>query len=177
MNIRKSTVKKNNQFDIHCLHCLRVYSVSIDELEESSRIFKIKGTAALYVYKCQCNAVFNVQLDFRKIFRRDSELSGFYCELTKNNFETRKTLSDHSEYRLVFNCTIKNISADGIGINTYGKHNIKIGDRLLLIFMLDNGSQSLIEKKVMVRVIHNNYVGCEFYPTDKNDAKIGFYIR
>ena len=74
------------------------------------------------------------------------------------------------------NCTIRNLSMNGVGFVALKRHNIKEDTRLVVKFMLDNTARLLIEKNVLVRVVNDNYIGCEFFEEEQNDSNLGFYV-
>ena len=58
------------------------------------------------------------------------------------------------------NCAIKDLSTYGLGFQSLSSHTIKKDDILYLIYQLSVGT--IIEKKVVVRDIRGDRIGCEF---------------
>ena len=126
--------------------------------------------------KCKCKTIFCVELEFRQKKRKNTNLSGFYCIPSQENDWGR--IPDWSQGMHVrkVNCTIRNLSMNGVGFVTLNRHNIKVDDRLVVKFTLDNAARLLIEKNVSVRFVNGNYIGCEFFKEEQNDSNLGFYV-
>ena len=71
---------------------------------------------------------------------------------------------------------ILNISRNGVTLTTVHKHGIEVGDEIKVKFALDNSASTEIEKKARVKWVEGNYMGCEFFETDKNDLTLAFYL-
>ena len=71
---------------------------------------------------------------------------------------------------------VKNISLSGIGFETLTGHQLKVGDEVTVKFALDDVSHSVIKKKVIVRVVKDKYLGCEFKEPAQYDKALGFYL-
>ena len=131
----------------------------------------------LYIYQCKCGARFNVQLDYRHKSRHISEIGSFYTTLTKKNYVQRLGAEDSRPYKTGINSVIKNISVDGIGFITNDHHDIEPNDELLVKLIIKRGGKSrLIERRVIVRTVSDNYIGAEFFTEDKKNPEIGFYL-
>ena len=98
--------------------------------------------------RCTCQTRFAVKLEFRRDFRKNSEFSGEFISLPKGKPRGEMT--------------VVNISKNGIGLQTVGSAEFKIGDPILLLFTLDGNNDALIEKRATVRFVEENYIGCEF---------------
>ena len=103
-----------------------------------------------------------VELEFRKAYRKDIKFSGDYVLLPDRNISGKMM--------------VINISKTGVGFQVLGAVNIKEGSRLQVKFNLDDKHNSIIDKKVVVRLVKNNYVGCEFKDTTAHDKALGFYL-
>ena len=54
---------------------------------------------------------------------------------------------------------------------------VQVGDTLKVKFTLDREPPEIIEKEVIVKGIHDNYIGCEFIEeTGFTDRTLGFYL-
>ncbi len=178
MVLKKSSLVGHNEFLITCPKCPRTYKISPDEVEHSEHLLKIFGMKGLYIYQCQCGARVNVQLDFRRKQRHAKEIGCFYTSLTKKNAAQRPGMANQP-YGTTINSVIKNISPDGIGFITHGHHNIEPGDDLLVKFIITKSGGSginMIERRVTVRTVKGHEIGAEFFPNDKKDPAIGFYL-
>jgi hypothetical protein len=72
---------------------------------------------------------------------------------------------------------IVNISQGGIGLQIMGNHRLVPGQELQIRFTLDDIHQSVIDRRVVVRLVSENNVGCEFVGhSSAHEAAIGFYL-
>jgi hypothetical protein len=106
-------------------------------------------TAVLVKIRCKCQSTFSVSFEFRRAHRKKTNLIGYYSRLPACK-ESHGML-------------VKNISQTGIGF-------------VRVTFTLDDAKQSKIEKNVVVRVIEDKYVGCEFTDPSIFDKTLGFYL-
>jgi hypothetical protein len=54
---------------------------------------------------------------------------------------------------------------------------VQVGDTLKIRFTLDKEPPEIIEKEVIVKTIHDNYIGCEFIEeSGYTDRTLGFYL-
>ena len=72
---------------------------------------------------------------------------------------------------------VKNISRTGIGFVVPTEHNLKVGDRIEVMFKLDDTESTRMERTAIVRrVVEENYLGCEFTDIGHIDKDTGFYV-
>ena len=71
---------------------------------------------------------------------------------------------------------ICDISKNGIGFKLIEPANIKTGYTLRIKFNLDNSKQTLIDKKVVVKTVRKDLIGCEFIELDLHQKELGFYL-
>lgn len=71
---------------------------------------------------------------------------------------------------------IRDISRAGVGFENMDSVLVSKGDTLRIKFKLDNGKRTLIEKKVIVKIIRDKYVGCEFKDLALEEKELGFYL-
>jgi len=166
MELQKIFIRQDGTAAIRCPKCGK---------EKLFPVVKLKGKHKCRV-RCTCKAVFGIQLEFREKFRKETNLDGF---VEKHSQEEKwdkiiwqsTTTDSHS-----VNCTIRNLSVLGIGLTTIGNKHIKVGDQIKVEFILDSPSTPRIRKNAIVRAVKDNYIGCEFYDTDKHDQELGFYL-
>ena len=163
----KLFVTSSNEIMISCPSCY--YS-------KLASIANIIGHQQLLHIKCKCKTIFHVELEFRQKKRKNTNLSGFYCIPSEENDWGRIPDWSQAMHVRTVNCTISNLSMNGVGFVTLNRHNIKEDDRLVVKFMLDNATCLLIEKNVLVRVVNGNSIGCEFLEEERNDSNLGFYV-
>ncbi|MCK4839168.1 MAG: hypothetical protein KAS94_10205 [Desulfobulbaceae bacterium] len=176
MVLKKSSLVGQKDFQITCPKCTKTYEITPAKIEQSDHLFKIFGMKGLYIYQCTCGTRINVQLDFRRKNRHDSEIGCFYTTLTEKNAAQQLGIADQL-YGTSINSVIKDISADGIGFMTHGDHDIKPDDKLLVKFIIQRGKRvRMIKRRVIVRTVSGQHIGAEFFSEDKKDPEIGFYL-
>ena len=153
MKTEKVFVKQDKTVNIKCPYCNRVRMVSVNLFKDPNKINKIK---------CACSKVFNITFEFRKMYRKETELQGTY--------KSKSTEDD--EGKIVVN----NISMGGVGFFVVHAHRIAIGDDLLVEFRLDDQQKTLISREVRVQIIKGNYIGTEFVNVAAYDKYLGFYL-
>ena len=149
---------------INCPSCGMVKRVSLE---------KYKGDKHNLKVRCACQEVLSVDLDFRKFYRKDTDLDGMLVNYSLVDPE-KATAEDY----IVRKCKILNISQGGLGIQIIGGHAVKVGDDLRVKFHLDNKSNTVIDRRVIVRVVRGKYLGCEFTDMEYHlyDRELGFYL-
>lgn len=155
-------VNQENMALFHCPHCGRMKHVSVLQFKNKKHSLQIK---------CACKETFKVDLNFRKKYRKTTDLDGYYCKIPVDEglFAGKNKP----------NCKIVNISMGGIGLRLGHVHSLKLGDELLVDFTLDDKKQSHVQRKVLVRHVgENGYIGCEFSDSDQPvyEKTIGFYL-
>jgi hypothetical protein len=140
---------------IKCPDCERVRTLTVD---------KFRGTKHILNVKCSCNRRFQVSLEFRKFYRKIVKLSGKYVLLPEKIHPGRMM--------------IVNISQGGVGLHILDTHHrLILGQELQICFTLDDKHRSVIDRQVVVRLVTENNIGCEFVgSSSSHDAKIGFYL-
>ena len=132
--------------------------------------------------KCPCGHSFTINLDFREHYRKKTLLEGSYqaVDLNLDSFYEKlssKTVDPFQAKRKVTkNCTVKDLSVSGVGMEIWGPHTIEEGDELFLEFNLDNAKQTLVRCIVIVRTIRKNFIGVEFKNKKEVLPNLGFYF-
>ena len=157
-------VRKGNRVILSCPSCLLVRDVSVDKYAGKKHFLKVN---------CPCGKTYGVNLNFRKNYRKEVAIGGYYTvpDEDQDVTETRKVST------IPINCRIKNISLGGLGFTALNRIRFQVGDELKVKFTLDKEPPETIEKKVIVRGIHDNHIGCEFIEeTGFTDKTLGFYL-
>ena len=166
MGPKKIYVSKDNTVVLLCPHCGETKKVSVSQFKEKKHTLKIK---------CVCQQVYSVDLDFRKIFRKQVSLSGayakFYGENPTGSFKGKR--NDAVEQGDII---VNDIAKNGIGIHILEMHSLKTGDELKVKFALDDSSKTKIEIKVVVKWVKDNLAGCEIVDGQQDSRKLGFYL-
>lgn len=113
--------------------------------------------------RCSCDTTFLAYLEFRRHYRKSTELQGIY----------RIT----SEGGGGGSVSIHNLSRGGLGFSVSGRHNIRIGQKALVDFVLDNTKSTRLSKEVEIRAVNDNYIGCEFISHQPFEKDLGFYLQ
>ena len=74
------------------------------------------------------------------------------------------------------NCRIKDISTHGLGFMALSEHKVQKDQSLKIIFSLDDSVKTVLKKRAVVRRVNDNFIGCEFLETEKEDRAVGFYV-
>lgn len=151
--IQKVYVNLGGVAVMKCPACEAVKSANVGALKTGQHVIKVR---------CNCQQVFTVSLEFRKAYRKDARLAGEYQSLPSAKGRGK--------------LTVVNVSRGGVGAQVIGFNHCRIGDELRVSFNLDDRHHSLIEKRVVVRLVKQNYIGCEFLDSTANDKALGFYL-
>lgn len=153
MEPRKVFVKEDGTTVVKCPSCGHARTVSVAKFKEKKKIIKIK---------CSCKKSYLVSLELRKMYRKSTNLKGSYINNSLDN-ETGMMI-------------VKDVSMGGIGFEAVGGHRLEKEHELQVTFTLDDTHSSVIKKNVVVRIVNNNYVGCEFMHAHEYNKALGFYL-
>jgi glyoxylase-like metal-dependent hydrolase (beta-lactamase superfamily II) len=157
-------VRKGNMVTLSCPSCLFVRDVSVDQYA---------GTKHFLTINCPCGTTYGVKLNFRKQYRKDVSIGGFYT----TGDEDIGSIDSGTVPTVPINCRISNISLGGLGFTVIGQVGFQVGDTLRVRFTLDKEPPEIIEKEVLVRMIRDNYIGCAFIEESGfTDRTLGFYL-
>jgi len=147
-------VRPDDTAVITCCNC---------RLQKIIPVSSYKGRKAQVKIKCRCKNVFTVYFEFRKKFRKTTNLYGKFI----NHY--RKKTGD---------IIVKNLSFEGLGFTTMDIDKFKNGDKIEVSFELDNQDRTTIKKEAIVRNIRKNNVGCEFVKSGQCafESSLGFYL-
>lgn len=152
MTGKKIFVSDDNMATILCPSCSKYSRINVDRFRNKKSEINIK---------CTCQVLFKVRLEFRKNYRKETNLPGEYI--------SRK---DARRMRII----IKNISMRGVGFATTEEHNLVLEDVLKINFRLDDKCHTEINRDVTVRFLKDRYVGTEFLYPSQEDKDLGFYL-
>lgn len=173
MSAIKFFVNQAGRAIVKCPHC---------ENSKSIPVTAYKGKKFTMKVKCPCGHIFPINLDFRAHYRKLTLLEGKYQKTNLNiesffeklPYKTGIPLNHTGD--LIKNCTIKDISVGGIGLDIWGHHTIEKGNELFIEFNLDNKKHSLVKCEVTVKTVQNNYIGAEFKDKLDFNPDLGFYL-
>jgi hypothetical protein len=116
--------------------------------------------------RCGCGHSYEVFLEKRKKFRKETDLIGSYKYIPDNSNTPDYTGS----------MSVKDISFSGIRIKLQMMPRFKVGDTLLVEFRLNDANKSQIKKKVTVKNMKGFSAGLAFNSPQNHDSALGFYL-
>lgn len=153
MEITKAYVDHDDTALLVCPHCKLARVTNVAKFKERKDALKVR---------CRCRNIYGVHLEFRRAYRKATSLEGRYSGPTGRGGRM----------------TVKNVSQGGIGFLTSSPHQLKQGDLVSIEFKLDDGKDSVINRRAVVRVVEDLYVGVQFsLAAGAYDAALGFYLR
>jgi hypothetical protein len=138
---------------IICPDCDYSKNLSVAQFRNKKHLLKIK---------CKCGHTFRVELEFRKHNRKETDLAG--------------TCSFDSARVGGWRVSVLNLSLGGICFEQRGGRNLRVGDRGSLSFTLSDRKETVVFKKVIVKSISGNRVGCEFIQDRAYQKELGFFL-
>ena len=153
MEPQKAFVREDGTTVLKCPFCRHARTVSVSKIKDKKKIIKVK---------CSCQQSFTVSLELRKMYRKSTNLNGRYINLSLNN-----------ESGMMI---VKDVSMGGIGFEAVGRCRIELEHELEVTFTLDDTHSSVIKKQVVVRIVRDKFIGCEFLHAFEYDKALGFYL-
>jgi len=144
---------KDNHSVIICPACGFAKKIDASNYQNSSKALKVK---------CKCGEIFKCSIDFRKFFRKKTNLAGEYTILKSQ----RKG-----------DMLVEDVSMGGIGFNNMTPHQIELDDILELQFRLDDTKRTPLVRKVKVMIVKGHFIGTEFSEKNRFDKELGFYLK
>jgi len=138
---------------IVCPMCDTAKAISVTRFRHRQHVIKVR---------CKCGNLFRVQLEFRRHFRKPTDLEGT-LDLTSPAVGGGKI-------------KVINLSLSGACFEVRGIHDMKIGQRGSLVFTLDNRKQTVLFKEAVVIRVNGNRIGCEFIEDRAFEKELGFYL-
>ena len=154
-NSRKIFVRSDDTAIIICHHCTRQKTVPVGSCKGSKSRIKVK---------CGCKNIFTVNLEFRKKFRKKTNLLGKFTNYSQRNYRG--------------DIIVNNLSMGGLEFITTDTVKFKNDDEVEVSFKLDDANRTTIKKRVIVRDVRKKSVGCEFEILSQyaHDSSLGFYL-
>ena len=159
---QKVFVKDDNTAKIRCISCGLIKTVRLQDATALAPVVRIR---------CACAAIFPVRFEYRKFYRKVTNLEGTYHVLFDG-----QDIPDLSMAKKTINCRVENISMHGAGFTTLGRHRIEKNARLILGFTLDNPNRTWIAKIGVVQLVEGPYLGLRFDEPANTDRELGFYL-
>ncbi|OQX13399.1 MAG: hypothetical protein BWK80_42865 [Desulfobacteraceae bacterium IS3] len=138
---KKVFINNQNKAMFLCPACEKSRSLNVPGYRNVGEVIRI-------TYRCACGSSYDLLLERRKFFRKDVNLPGVYYILGADKVKG--------------SMTVKNLSRAGLRLELKGEKHLKIGDKLLIGFCLDNNGKTVVKKKVVVRNMFGTHIGAEF---------------
>jgi len=151
----KVFVNQLNCITFTCPACSKPASIKIDSLKKKISPLKVR---------CTCQKIFNLDIDFRRFYRKKTNLSGTYRSIQPHSIREEDIL-------------ILNISMQGIGFRVFTGQKIKVGDKLELTFKLDDKKGTFLRKEVDVVNVDGDFIGCRFADNQTFEQALGYYLQ
>jgi predicted RNA-binding Zn-ribbon protein involved in translation (DUF1610 family) len=153
--IKKLYVDKDGIVTFVCPKCGESRKESMAQYKDQTGTIKLE---------CKCTNICEIQLEFRKTFRKETSLDGLY-------FRT----SHPGDWGKMF---VRDLSLGGCRFETMKAHLLDPGEEIKLEFVLDDVRRSTIRKNAVVFDIAGRNIGCKFSdPPGSIDSELGFYLR
>ncbi|MFT5726891.1 MAG: hypothetical protein ACI8PB_001023 [Desulforhopalus sp.] len=153
MEAIKVHVSQDNYISFSCPCCEKTYQVSVA---------KFKNTKHKLGTRCNCAKRFEIDLNFRRFYRKGVEIFGEFTNLSSGSGKW-------------FAMTVIDLSMSGLRFKTVGLTGIKKDNRLRVKFTIDSNRTDL-EKEVVVRNVGTRQYGCEFINLSYEEKELGFYL-
>ncbi len=149
----RSFVKEDDEAIIFCPACDSAKTISVTKFRHRLHLIKVK---------CKCGHLFKIQLEFRRHPRKPTDLEGTY--------DLKSSAAGSGMIR------VKNLSLSGACFEIRGIHDLKIGQRGSMVFTLDNRLKTVLFKKIIIKTVSTNRIGCEFVQDRAFEKELGFYL-
>jgi hypothetical protein len=151
----KVHIRENNTATFICPSCGAVKHFEAGRFRHQRHSFSVR---------CRCQQVFSVQLDFRRYYRKQTNLNGTY-----------EILSEGGVGGGIIH--ISNVSRGGIGFTVSGLHRIEKDQLIQVEFQLNDKKKTVLKKQAVVKSVHQNSIGCQFKCNADLDKALGFFLQ
>lgn len=152
-NHLKSFVGNDNQAHIVCPFCATLKILSVEKFKHRQHKLRVK---------CKCGHVFNIKLEFRRHYRKSTELEGSYVVSDPSKGDGK--------------IKVINISFTGASFEMPGPHSLEVGQKGTLVFTLDDRKKTALKKGVIIKTVKGQTIGCEFIKDKAYEKELGFYL-
>ncbi len=154
MDLKTVHVDRENFATISCPYCGVKKRVPAE---------KFKGQQHKLTVRCKCANHFDVQLNFRRYYRKSVALPG----------EIMISSSNMSDWRKMEVC---DLSRSGLRFKMLDFAVIKKDDILRVRFSFETKKTVLLDKEVVVNFVDGDFFGCEFTDLAKEEKELGFFL-
>ncbi len=155
MNVVRCFVRPDNTTTIICPACNEPKTISVAAYKHKKHSIKVR---------CKCKEIFTIQLDFRSVYRKPTNLPGKYTNLTSQDKES-------------FDVIVTNISKGGMGFIAPLPKYLQPGHKLSIEFQLSDKKKTRLIKTVVVKNVKENHIGCEFEGNQAFEKALGFFLQ
>jgi len=152
-------INDNNTATFVCPKCQKTVVKDLTEYIHRKKSNRLKA-------RCGCGHSYEIFLEKRKKFRKQTDLLGSYTYIPENS-----NIPDHTG-----TINVKDISFSGIRIKLKMMPRFKVGDNLFVEFRLDDTHRPKIQKKVIVKYMKGLNTGLAFTSPQNHDSVLGFYL-
>lgn len=150
--ISKTYVRENGTAVIVCPHCKKAKAISTHTFPQRKLMVNVL---------CSCSAKFKVYLDYRRTYRKPTDLVGTFK-------------LGAGQKRLV---KIKDLSMGGAQLEVVGFNKFIPGQNGSIDFILDDKKQTKITRNFSVESVTGKRIGCKFKDEIAYNKELGFYLR
>jgi len=151
----KTYVRANGTATLICPACSAARNIAAERFRH--------GRHAITV-RCRCQHVYSILLDFRRHYRKKTNLPGTYEILTQGGVGGG-----------IIHVT--NISQSGLGFTVSGLHRIDKDQLLLVEFQLNDKKKTILKKRALVKSVQQNFIGCQFKDDVAMEKALGFFLK
>lgn len=126
---QKYFVNRREVLTVRCRYCGKESTVPVDSLKDRKHLLKVT---------CSCAESFDIELEFRKDFRRKTDISGTVRPLTTPRQRARQ-------------CTIADHSTGGLLLHLADAVPVRKDDKLIVCYQPDIDSSVEVERVITVR--------------------------
>lgn len=152
--LAKAFVNEDGQTTLLCPQCSALKTISVSPFRQRQHKLKVR---------CSCSNVFTVNLDFRKCYRKPTNLEGIY--------EMYPPAVGGGKVKII------NLSLEGACIECTGLHKLKIDQKGYISFTLDDRKETRLRRDFTIKMVSGSLFGCEFHKSQAFDKELGFYLR
>ncbi len=149
----KTFVKPDSFATIVCPACRAVKNIGVLKFKDKKHAVRVK---------CGCGHTFEVQLEFRLHYRKETNLDGTY--------DIKPPAVGGGKTKIV------NLSIRGACFEVKGKHSLEPGQAGSLVFTLDDKKETVLIKNVIIKSVKGSRIGCEFVDDKAFEKELGFYM-